>query len=72
MGQSVGSEVSLAWDNTGELLAQPDSPESAVDIEEDYAKLDLEPNSDIQEYYFIITYHVSINISFVPALHLRH
>ena len=48
MGQSVGSEVSLAWDNTGELLAQPNSPESAVDIEADYAKLDLEPNSDIQ------------------------
>ena len=48
MGQSVGSEVSLAWDNTGELLAQPDSPESAVDIEAEHAKLDLEPNSDIQ------------------------
>ena len=41
MAQSVGSEVSLTWDNTGELLAQPDSPESAVDIEAEHAKLDL-------------------------------
>ena len=48
MGQSVGSDVSLAWDNTGELLAQPDSPGSAVDIEAEHAKLDLDLNSDIQ------------------------